>query len=132
MRFRVIATDGTRSAVAESPVFRVESGPPSPNAPALEFTSPQPGRVLRTDERVEVSWAASDPDGGILFFELHYSADRGATYRDTGWWLTEPSVKFHVPGNPAWSSTLRFKVVASDGTHRTSAESPIYQLERQP
>ena len=130
IRFRVIASDGTRSATAESPVFQVEAAPPSLSAPLVEFTAPVPGQVLRTDEPVGISWVASDPDGDRLNYEIRYSKDGGTTYEDYIWWATaESSHQLDLGLLHEIPDTIRFRVIASDGTQSTTAESPIFQTD---
>ena len=78
-----------------------------------------------------MSWAASDPDGGALTFDILYSRDGGVTFQP---------VQFGVTGNSTTidtsllggSATALFQVIASDGVNTAYANSPQFTMAPEP
>ena len=76
---------------------------------------------------VQLSWTASDPDGGALRFDILYSRDGGVTFQP---------VQFGVPGTSTTidtsllggSTTAIFQVIASDGVNTGYANSPQFTM----
>ena len=104
----------------------------SPNPPAIEITSPPKDQTLHPGEPVEITWSASDPDGDELTYLFSLSEDGGQRYRGHRRDLTSTSDRLDVGESysPGYlPGTLRFRVVASDGTRSATAESPIYPVE---
>ena len=71
---------------------------------------------------MEITWSASDPDGDELAYSFSLSQDGGQRYGYQHRDLTSTSYRldvgeFYLPG------TLRFRVIASDGTRSDTAES---------
>ena len=104
----------------------------SPNPPAIEITSPPKDQTLHPGEPVEITWSASDPDGDELTYNFSLSQDGGQRYGGHRRDLTSTSYRLDVGEiySPGYlPGTLRFRVVASDGTRSATAESPIHPVE---
>ena len=109
----------------------------SPNPPVIEITAPPPQQVFRPGQPVQIRWSGSDPDGDELTYLSQVSTNGGQRYRtrrdvtsrpfhgDT----TSASRDYDVGVHNPIPDTIRFRVVASDGTRSTSAESPTYRVE---
>ncbi len=103
---------------------RIVSG----HRPLLQVQSPIIDLVRHT---VRLAWTAFDPDGDALRFNVHYSADNGATWNlvandATGLGLTlDPRT---LPG----SARARLRVTASDGVNSTAVITSPFVLPRNP
>lgn len=76
---------------------------------------------------VTLAWDASDADGDVLKFDVHYSRDDGAHWQPLLANVTggQTEVDTALLGG---SPTARFRVTASDGAHSTAAASPAYTV----
>jgi Bacterial TSP3 repeat len=102
----------------------------SPNPPVVSFVSPN-GGVYDSTGTIPVQWAASDPDGGVLFFNLSYSPDNGATWYPLHTGLTGSSFDWMPFAIPA-GSAVRLRLQASDGFNTASADSAAFTLNPYP
>ena len=98
----------------------------SPAAPTVEFTSPTAGQSF-TGATTQVSWMASDGDGDALTYRVYYSTDGGDTYIPVAAGLTAKTVVLDR-ARLSGASQARVRVVATDGTQSTTAESPIFAV----
>ena len=90
-------------------------------APSVQFTSPNPGAAL-TNDPVNVTWSAFDPDGQPLIYWLQYSADGGADWETLALGLT--NTQFTVAAESLQGTTNGyFQVTASDGFNTGSAQA---------
>ena len=95
-------------------------------APTVSVTAPVAAQVF-SGGSVSVSWTASDADGDDLVYYVHYSDDGGATYSTVGVGLTAATLV--LPRDQlAGSTRARFRVIASDGTRSTTAQSPVFTV----
>ncbi|MFC1773863.1 hypothetical protein ACFL3A_10990, partial [Pseudomonadota bacterium] len=74
-----------------------------------------------------IEWDALDPDGDELNYGLRYSADDGQTYSPIATGLGETAFTWHhtVIGG---SANAMIQVVASDGFHRATEHSALFQV----
>ena len=70
--------DASLPPTSDSTVIEIAA---SPNPPVVEFTAPRPGQILYSNERAEVAWAASDPDGDDLASDIDGRIAATATAR---------------------------------------------------
>ncbi len=95
----------------------------SAHAPAIELLSPAGGEAWPSGEHT-VDWTASDADGGPLYSQLEYSADRGATWQMLA--LLGPGEPSHLEIDTSEleaSAEGVFRVTVSDGLLSTSGRS---------
>ena len=128
-------TEYWRVLVADPPAYcsyRVKRGPlvvvestVSPSAPTVTVTSPVAGQTV--EGTTTVMWSASDADGDDLTYHVHYSSDGGDTYSAIGVGLSSTSEEVSLEYLKG-SSQARVRVIASDGTRSTTAESAIFTL----
>ena len=102
----------------------------SATAPAVSVSAPVAGQAFSGDT-VTVSWTGSDADADALVYHLHYSDDGGATYSTVGVGLTSTTLEIDRD-QLAGSSRARFRVIASDGTRSTSAQSALFTVAENP
>ncbi|MBI4601977.1 MAG: PKD domain-containing protein [Planctomycetes bacterium] len=98
----------------------------SPNPPAVGFVAPA-GGAFSAGATVQVSWAASDPDGDSLRFALDYSADGGATWIRLPQNLTGTTYAWR-PGFLPKSAAAKLRLRASDGFNTAEALSAPFRL----
>lgn len=113
--------DGIASLEVEAPtgvIFQVAAGL---SLPAVQVTAPNGGEVFGA-ESITVSWTASDDDGDPLTFDLHYSADNGASWEPVALFLTDTQATIDQINLPASDMGL-FRVTVSDGIHSSSDDS---------
>jgi len=113
-----------RSEEKSFPLLQAGTG-----TPTLKVTEPAAGSV-QDDTWVRVAWSASDPDGDPLFFTVFYSPD------GKSWWTVASELSSYEARirrvNLRSSSTARFRVVATDGIHNATADSPIFVVPNRP
>jgi hypothetical protein len=94
--------------------------------PQVQITSPAGGEMIDSDA-VDVTWAASDPDGDPLTFTVQFSADGGQN-----WETVEENVSAqtaHIDREDlSGSTTAMFRVLATDGIHTTVAASNAFTI----
>ena len=130
------STESWRVLVDDPPAycsFRIKEGPlvvveltVSHSAPTVTVTSPVAGQII-DGSTVTVAWSGSDPDGDALVYHLHYSSDGGETYSAAGVGLSSTSKEVSLEYLEG-SARARFRVIASDGTRSTTAESALFTL----
>ena len=99
-------------------------------APSVEITSPGSGDVL-SGATVEFAWTASDADGDALSYLVQYSTDGGATYETIA--VDYPSTSLTLDRSTlAGSAQARLRVIASDGTRSTTAQSAVFAVAENP
>ena len=98
----------------------------SPSAPSVSVTSPTAGQSF-TGAAVEVAWAASDADGDDLSYRVYYSTDGGADYKPVAAGVTATSVTLDR-SRLRGSDQARIRVIATDGTRSTAAQSPVFSV----
>jgi hypothetical protein len=76
---------------------------------------------------VTLTWAASDPDGDALTFDIHYSRDGGATFQPVQMGVTGASAAIDT-APLGGSADARFRVVAYDGFNTGSADGPAFVM----
>ena len=113
--------------------YRVRRGPlvvaestVSPSAPAVTVTSPVASQVV-DGSTVTLAWSGSDADGDALTYHVHYSSDGGNTYSAVGVGLSSTSLVV-AREDLAGSTRARLRVIASDGTRSTTAESALFTV----
>ena len=98
----------------------------SPAAPQIAVTSPAAGTSVSA-EMVTLEWSATDADGDTLSFDVAYSVDGGATYTTVAAGLRE--TRLEVPRSRlAGSSRARVRIIGSDGTRSSTAESAVFSV----
>jgi Concanavalin A-like lectin/glucanases superfamily len=93
--------------------------------PSVHIVSSE-GGAAASDETVTLTWAASDPDGDPLSFDVQYSADGG-----TNWETVAQNIPQSFPttsvdldrANLKPSGQPLFRVFVTDGIHTTFADS---------
>jgi hypothetical protein len=113
---------GTDRVVIEGPTGVLTDVSAGPSAPSITVLSPNGGESLSGD-LVDVSWAASDPDGDELSFSIDYSPDSGATWELVVYGITGNSYAVPRQNILSTSGQGRFRVWASDGIHASSDTS---------
>ncbi len=88
--------------------------------PTVTLVTPAAGAIA-TGDPVTVTWTARDADGDPLSFALLYSTDNGATWSVADAGLSGTSAAI-ARGNLTASGQARFRLLASDGIHTTSAD----------
>ena len=127
-------------AVADPPdhaSYRIMSGSEtivelarSASAPAVTVTSPASAQTFNGED-VRFSWSASDADGDDLTYTVQYSSDGGGTFKTIS--LSQTSTSLTVArAQLEGSSRARIRVIASDGTRSTSAESAVFTVANNP
>lgn len=100
----------------------------SPRAPLLQVGPPVVDLVQQT---VRLAWTASDPDGDALLFNVHYSADDGASWNVVA--NNYPGLAVTLdPRTLAGSPLARLRVTASDGVNSTAVVTPPFALPKNP
>ncbi|GAB4577595.1 MAG: BACON domain-containing carbohydrate-binding protein [Anaerolineales bacterium] len=112
-------TNGT--VMAEAPV---SANPPQLTNVALQ-NPPTP--VAGT---VTLTWAASDPDGDPLTFDLAYSRDAGVTFHPIQVGITGDNIEIDM--DTLGGGLGFFRLTASDGVHLAQATSPVYLVAAKP
>jgi hypothetical protein len=77
-----------------------------------------------------VTWAASDPDGGELRFDVLASVDGGQTHRAVALAIEDASINLDTSMLAGGTNQLR--VVASDGVHTAFADSAPFTVPPRP
>ncbi len=114
--------DLTNDAImAEAPV---SANPPQLSNVALQNP---PNPVAGT---VTLTWAASDPDGDPLTFDLAYSRDAGVTFHPLQVGITGDSAE--IDADALGGGLGFFRLTASDGVHLAQATSPVYVVAAKP
>ena len=135
-----LSSERWRVAVPDAPAYssyRIRRGTHtvavsavSAAAPAVSVIAPVAGQMF-SGASVSVSWTASDADGDDLVYHVHYSSDGGATYSTVGAGLK--STTLALPREQlAGSGRAVFRVVASDGTRSTTAQSAVFTVAENP
>ena len=100
------------------------------SAPAVEVTSPTSGSVFSSDD-VTFRWSGSDSDGDPLTYTVQYSPDGGATFETLS--LSQASSSLTVARDRLTGSTqAKIRVIASDGTRSTTADSGVFTVAESP
>ena len=119
VKFKVIATDGVNTAVAESGVFAVENKPPD----AL-IISPEEGQVFSSGSKVKVETALLDLEDGDISAQMNVTVVNSQTHEqlyagnDTTVILSlaDGSYTVKVEGPNGSSKSRSFQVGTSSGT----------------
>ena len=98
----------------------------SPSAPVVSVDAPTAGQVF-SGNRVTVSWTATDADEDDLSYRVYYSTDAGADYKPVAAGVTSTSVTLDR-SRLAGSTQARIRVIATDGTRSTAAQSPVFTV----
>jgi hypothetical protein len=101
----------------------------SPNPPIIELLSPQPGEDWGSDEFRTVSWTASDPDGGQLYYLVQYSTDGGTTWTTAAEDWTDQEFEMDA-SRLGGSDDAMIRVLATDGVNTSMAQSGPFTVER--
>ena len=80
---------------------------------------------------VTLSWSASDPDGGLLTFDVHYSRDNGATFQPLAAGLTGTSTVIDTQ-ELGGSGQAILRVTASDGSNTATGATPPFAVANKP
>ena len=125
-----------RVAVPDAPAYssyRIRKGTQtvalsevSAAAPVVAVSAPAAAQVVDGDS-VTVSWTGVDVDGDELVYHVDYSGDGGATYSTVGVGLRSTSLVLERD-ELAGSTRAVFRVIASDGTRSTAAQSPVFTV----
>ena len=108
----------------------------SEHFPKVEVIKPEACKIIDESE-FEVSWAGSDKDGDALIYSVEYSSFD----EQIGYWVTfkmEESLKdtnLSIKRTEVYyptSSQSRIRVIASDGTRSSYAESEIFIVSNAP
>jgi CSLREA domain-containing protein len=121
-------TETTRVALLHGETLLAERVA-SPNAPQLSLESPSGGEAWYGIQTV--IWEASDADGDDLTFGVFYSDDGGDTWMPVATDLTGTSYRLDTTSLPG-SDEVQIRVMASDGFHTTSADSPTFSVPTKP
>jgi len=97
----------------------------SPSAPQLSLESPSGGETWYDTHTV--AWMAEDADGDDLTFAVFYSNDGGDTWAPVATDLVGTSFRLDTTSLPG-GGEVRIRVLASDGFHTTSADSPPFSV----
>jgi hypothetical protein len=124
---------GTDRVVIEGPAGVLAQVSAGPSAPSITVLSPNGGETLASD-LVDVSWAASDPDGDALSFNIDYSPDNGATWELVVYGITGNSYAVPRQNIVSTSGQGLFRVWASDGIHTSidTSDAGFSVTTRQP
>ena len=126
--WRVLVEDPPAYAsyrVSQGPLVVAESAV-SASAPTVTVVSPVAGQSV-DGSTVTLEWSASDADGDALTYHVHYSSDGGETHSAVGVGLSSTSLVVAREGL-AGSTRARLRVIASDGTRSTTAESALFTV----
>ncbi len=91
------------------------------NPPDVTVVYPNGGESL-TEERVEVLWTASDPDGDPLTYVVMYSSNAGDTWETLGVDVADTSYEVGLDYLRGTDAGL-FRIIASDGFNSASDDS---------
>ncbi|MBY5164117.1 DUF1194 domain-containing protein [Salsipaludibacter albus] len=116
----------TTAVVLDGDGQQVGSVAASPNAPTVAITAPATGDTFAGDT-VAVAWEASDPNGDPLAHTVQYSVDDGATWTTVAVDLAETTLDL-PRAELAGSSRARVRVVTSDGTRASFADSGTFSV----
>ena len=78
-------------------------------------------------ETVSFSWFAADPDGDALTYSVAYSTDGGESYETLSVGQAQQRLSLSR-SRLAGSARARVRVIASDGTRSTTAESALFTV----
>jgi hypothetical protein len=92
----------------------------SSNAPRIKIVRPQGHLTINQGEMLRMSWAGSDADGDRLVYSAMVSADGGITWEAIRFSTAETSATLRTDSFPV-GSTLRLRVVVTDGVHTAEA-----------
>jgi hypothetical protein len=91
------------------------------NTPTVEVAQPPAGSYT-VGGTIPLTWTATDADGDGLTYTVLVSDDAGATWTPIATDLTEPALDVHASRH-VQSSTVRFRVLATDGVNTGSDET---------
>ena len=106
--------------------------------PQLSITSPTTGDQWNGGTQT-IAWAASDPDGAPLLFNVLYSADGGRSWLPLEIDISDTQYTFD-PADINGGANVMFRVMATDGLNSTTADvgpitvnqTPVIQLAAAP
>lgn len=101
----------------------------SEHTPTLVLTSPAGGTSV--DGLLDVSWQGFDEDGDFLSYSVLYSRDGGRLFQAIGVDLYNSGFLYDASQLPG-SDAAVVRVVASDGFHTTTADSPSFRVSSKP
>jgi hypothetical protein len=100
----------------------------SANPPAVSSVA---APVAAGTNQLTLSWAANDPDGNALTFDILYSRDGGVTFQPVQFGATGSSTTIDT-SLLGGSTTALFQVIASDGVNTGYANSPQFTMAPKP
>jgi len=126
----VLMPEATKRVVLERLGVEADSTMISDNAPAVEVTAPAAGERWEGGERA-VRWSGTYGDGDELTYSVLYSPGGGE-----GWRVLASEISgSELSVDPALifgGTDVRFRVIASDGFRRTSAEAGPIEIVQRP
>jgi len=103
------------------------------NSPTVTLTAPTfpSGLEVLSGGLLTITWAASDPDGDALAYDLMFSADDGDTWRPLATGLVSPTLAISTSMLTA-AAPGRLAIWASDGLHTAYAASDPFVVANRP
>jgi hypothetical protein len=96
--------------------------------PAVALLAPRGGEHWEQGQRVTVRWAAEDPEGLDLYFQVDLSADDGLTWRPVGSTLRHSELELATSFLPGCSA-CRLRVRASNAVLMSEAVSEPFRID---
>lgn len=122
--------NGTSQVVITKDGMKLASRNASANVPYVRILHPNGGESL--ENKVNVTWQASDADGDKLVYTLLYSADAGKTWQAVAVDIEKTNCVVNLKELPG-SNQVLFKVIATDGFNTGSSESQaVFRVENNP
>jgi len=119
----------TRSVEVAKGASVLASFPVTPNAPTVKVTAPAAG--ARPRGPTTITWTASDPDGGTLYFDVEYSPSATDDWYVLATGITARSFTEDFDDLPGGTGA-QVRVFASDGFNSSVSESDPFDVDAKP